>query len=79
MPEEPPADKPPGKLTCREEEVAALITRGLTNWQIASELTLSKRTIDNHVANILKKLWLNSRFQVAAWVEERRLNGADRN
>jgi predicted ATPase len=54
--EEPPADKPPDELTRREEEVTDLVARGLTNRQIAKELMLSKRTVDNHVRNILKKL-----------------------
>jgi len=68
--EEPRADR----LTRREEEVALLVARGLTNRQIASELTLSRRTIDNHVANIFKKLGLDSRSQVATWLEERPLS-----
>ncbi len=55
------------RLTAREREVALLVARGLTNRQIASELSISKRTVDNHVANILKKLGLRSRAQVAAW------------
>ncbi len=57
-------------LTRREEEVAGLIARRLTNRRIAEELTLSKRTIDNHVRNILKKLGLRSREQVAARMDE---------
>jgi predicted ATPase/DNA-binding SARP family transcriptional activator/DNA-binding CsgD family transcriptional regulator len=54
-------------LTRREREVAALVARGLTNRQIASDLHLSERTIGNHVSNILRKLGLVSRAQVAAW------------
>ena len=64
------SEEPPDELTRREEEVAALVARGLTNRQIARELTLSKRTVDNHVANILKKLNLPSRSGVAARLEE---------
>ncbi|MBA2624687.1 MAG: helix-turn-helix transcriptional regulator, partial [Acidimicrobiia bacterium] len=57
---EPPA------LTRREREVASLVAQGLTNRQIASELVLSKHTVHHHVTNILKKLNLRSREQVAS-------------
>ena len=55
-------------LTPREREVAVRIARGLTNRQMAGELTLAERTVDVHVSNILSKLQLSSRAQVAAWV-----------
>jgi predicted ATPase/DNA-binding SARP family transcriptional activator/DNA-binding CsgD family transcriptional regulator len=58
------------KLTRREREVAALVSRGLTNRQIASELFISERTVDNHVQQILKKLKLPSREQVASRLAE---------
>jgi DNA-binding CsgD family transcriptional regulator len=51
-------------LTRREEEVASLVVRGLTNRQIASELVVSEHTVHHHVTNILKKLNLRSREQV---------------
>jgi predicted ATPase/DNA-binding SARP family transcriptional activator/DNA-binding CsgD family transcriptional regulator len=53
-------------LTRREGEVASLVAQRLTNRQIASELVLSERTVDHHVASILKKLGLRSREQVAS-------------
>jgi DNA-binding NarL/FixJ family response regulator len=59
-------------LTTREHEVALLITRGLTNRQIADALIISERTVDTHVQNILGKLGLASRAQVGAWIVERR-------
>jgi DNA-binding NarL/FixJ family response regulator len=59
------ASETPGQLTRREKEVAGLVAQGLTNRQIASEFMVSERTIDNHVANILKKLGLRSRAEVA--------------
>jgi non-specific serine/threonine protein kinase len=59
-------------LSEREAEVAALIARGLTNRQIAEKLSVSERTVDRHVSNILDKLGLGSRTQVAAWVGARR-------
>ena len=63
---------PAENLTRRELEVAGLVARRLTNRQVARELSLSERTVENHVRNILKKLNLPSRSEVAAWVEEQR-------
>jgi DNA-binding CsgD family transcriptional regulator len=68
-PEQTSATARPSALTRREREVAKLVARGLTNRQIAEELVLSERTVENHVRNILKKLKLSSRSEVAAWVE----------
>jgi DNA-binding CsgD family transcriptional regulator/Tfp pilus assembly protein PilF len=61
----------PPDLTRREKEVATLVSQGLTNRQIAKELVLSERTVENHVANLLKKLGLHSREQVAASMSDR--------
>jgi DNA-binding CsgD family transcriptional regulator len=71
-PEQTSATAHPSALTRREREVAKLVARGLTNRQIAEELVLSERTVENHVRNILKKLKLSSRSEVAAWVEAQR-------
>ena len=68
-PERSSADEAP-HLTRREREVADLVARGFTSRQIASKLVLSERTVDNHVANILKKLSLHSREQIAARMVE---------
>jgi DNA-binding NarL/FixJ family response regulator len=57
-------------LTRREADVAVLI-RDMTNKEIAERLVLSERTIDNHVANIMNKLNVHHRAQIAAWVAER--------
>ncbi|HLZ71104.1 MAG TPA: AAA family ATPase [Dehalococcoidia bacterium] len=54
-------------LTAREQEVARLLARGLSNRQIAAALVISERTADAHVANIFDKLGLHKRAQVAAW------------
>jgi non-specific serine/threonine protein kinase len=64
-------------LSQRELEVARLVARGLTNRQIADELIISKWTADNHVGNILRKLELIGRAQVAAWLAERGLLAAE--
>jgi predicted ATPase/DNA-binding CsgD family transcriptional regulator len=59
-------------LTSREEEIAALLSQGLSNKAIAKTLVIAQRTAETHVANILAKLGLTSRSQVAAWVAEHR-------
>lgn len=48
-------------LTRREQQITALVGRGLTNREIATELVLSRRTVESHVANILSKLEVASR------------------
>ena len=62
-----------GPLTAREREVAALIGQGKSNSEIATELVLSKRTVEKHIANILSKLGFTTRAQVVRWVIEHRL------
>jgi len=62
-----------GSLTGREREVAALVGQGKTNRGIASELVLSTRTVEKHVANILSKLGLTSRAQIVRWAMEHNL------
>jgi ATP/maltotriose-dependent transcriptional regulator MalT len=58
-------------LTPREREVAALVARGLTNRQVASELVISEGTCHLHVVHVLSKLGFHSRTQLAAWAAER--------
>jgi DNA-binding CsgD family transcriptional regulator len=63
-------DHPSGRatpLSARELEVAGLVAEGLTNRGIAQRLHLSERTAENHIKNILDKLGLGSRAQIAAW------------
>jgi DNA-binding NarL/FixJ family response regulator len=55
-------------LTRREREVAALVTKGRSNREIAEHFVLSERTVETHVSRILNKLALTSRTQLAAWV-----------
>jgi predicted ATPase/DNA-binding SARP family transcriptional activator/DNA-binding CsgD family transcriptional regulator len=62
-----------GVLSAREEEVAALVSQGLTNRQIASELSISEHTVATHITRILKRLGLNSRSRLSAWATERGL------
>jgi non-specific serine/threonine protein kinase len=60
-----------GVLSRREEEVVALIARGMTNREIAAALTISEKTAANHVEHIMTKLDLRSRAQVAVWAVRR--------
>ncbi|MCA9844722.1 MAG: LuxR C-terminal-related transcriptional regulator [Dehalococcoidia bacterium] len=62
-------------LTAREREVVALVARGLTNREIAAELVLAEKTVENHVGRILVKLDLRSRTQIAAYAVEHGLAG----
>jgi DNA-binding NarL/FixJ family response regulator len=65
-------------LSAREREVALLLAQGLTNRQIADDLVVARSTVDRHVVNILRKLDLTSRAQVAVWAVEHRLESAPR-
>jgi DNA-binding CsgD family transcriptional regulator len=67
-----PQGRAAGPLTAREEEVAELVSRGLTNRAIAAALVVSERTAQNHVQHILTKLGFSARSQIAAWVVSRR-------
>jgi DNA-binding CsgD family transcriptional regulator len=62
-------------LTDRELEVAALVAEGLTNKEVATSLRLSVRTAENHVLNVMNKLGLDNRAQVAAWFTRTRATG----
>ncbi|MFC9359185.1 protein kinase [Rhodococcus sp. NPDC057014] len=57
-------------LTKRERQVADLVSKGLTNKAIATQLVISQRTAQGHVENILTKLGFTSRAQIAAWFVE---------
>jgi DNA-binding CsgD family transcriptional regulator len=57
----------PQQLTPREREVVALLAEGLTNAELADRLYISPKTAAVHVSNILAKLGMTSRTEVAAW------------
>ena len=67
------AARPAPLLTPRETEVATLLRRGFTNKQIAAELVISTATARVHVENIMAKLGVHSRGQVAIWATQHEL------
>jgi two-component system nitrate/nitrite response regulator NarL len=64
-------DKKPGTgdspLTPREQELAAFVAAGYNNREIAERLVISENTVKNHMKNILDKLGLHNRVQLAAY------------
>lgn len=61
-------------LTDREEEVLKLVAEGWTNNRIATELTLSERTVRFHLTNIYDKLGVTSRAEAISWAVKRTNN-----
>lgn len=55
------------RMTQREREVIALIAVGLSNKEIAQRLSISTDTVKSHVRNVMEKLALHSRLQIAAY------------
>ena len=56
-----------GPLTNRERQIARLVVRGMSNSQIAAELVVSERTVDNHLQHIRDRLGMHSRAEIAVW------------
>jgi len=57
-------------LTEAERHIAAAVARGLSNKEIASELRISVRTVENHISHILDKKHFNNRVEIARYVLE---------
>jgi DNA-binding NarL/FixJ family response regulator len=75
------ADRPAGggpgdrtRLTPREEQVIALIAEGLSNKGIGARLHIATHTVKSHVRNIMEKLTLRTRLQIAAYAHGLRRN-----
>jgi DNA-binding NarL/FixJ family response regulator len=66
------SDKP-FQLTSREQEIIALISEGMSNKEIAARLHIATHTVKSHVHNVLEKLALGSRLQIAAFARRRPL------
>ncbi|MGD1850411.1 MAG: LuxR C-terminal-related transcriptional regulator [Cyanophyceae cyanobacterium] len=54
-------------LSKREMEILELLASGMTNQDIAKSLEISKRTVDNHVSNILTKTRTENRVTLVRW------------
>lgn len=57
-------------LTGREREILGLVAKGLSNKEISSALDISEHTVKNHLKNILQKLQLDNRVQLARYAYE---------
>jgi len=55
-------------LTDTENRVAVAVSRGLSNKEIATELEISVRTVENHISHILDKKGFNNRVEIARYV-----------
>jgi two-component system, NarL family, nitrate/nitrite response regulator NarL len=53
-------------MTAREQEITALIAEGMSNKEIAQRLAIATYTVKSHVHNILEKLALHTRLEIAA-------------
>ncbi|MHB1864286.1 MAG: LuxR C-terminal-related transcriptional regulator [Gemmatimonadaceae bacterium] len=58
------------RMTQREREVIGLIAAGMSNTEIAQRLNIATHTVKSHVRNIMDKLALHSRLQIAAYAHE---------
>ena len=65
------------RLTERETEILRLVAKGLSSRQIAERLVLSHRTVQNHTQNVLAKLQLHNRVELARYAIERGLDDAE--
>ena len=63
-----PPHSPPGALSGRERDVASGIHRGMSNREIADELVLSVRTVENHLQHAYSKLGVSGRSELAGLI-----------
>ena len=54
-------------LSSRELQILELVVKGMSNQKIAQQLEISKRTVDNHISNILKKTSTDNRVELVRW------------
>jgi DNA-binding NarL/FixJ family response regulator len=65
-------------LTEREREIARLIAAGASNPEIAQRPFLSRKTVERHVSNELRKVGVRNRAELAAPVSELEVEGTHR-
>ena len=58
------------RMTSREREVVDLIGEGLSNKEIAARLIIATHTVKSHVRNVMEKLTLHTRLQIAAFAHK---------
>ena len=63
-------------LTDAERRVALAVSRGLSNKEIAADLEISVRTVENHISHILDKKGFSNRVEIARYVFERPQKGS---
>lgn len=63
------------KLTIREQEILAQVSTGATNREIAAKLFISENTVKNHLKNIMAKLHIQNRVQLATYAQDVRGHG----
>jgi two-component system, NarL family, nitrate/nitrite response regulator NarL len=68
-----PADSPIDRLSPREREVLALLSRGWNNARIGRDLVISQHTVRTHIQNILEKLGMHSKLEAATFAMQRSL------
>jgi DNA-binding NarL/FixJ family response regulator len=73
------ADGGAGHLTPQERRIVALVAEGMTNRQIGERVHLAEKTVKNYVSNILMKLDLSRRAEVAAFMAKRKSGGDAQN
>lgn len=60
-------EKEQAPLSDRELQIVELVAAGLTNQEISARLEISKRTVDNHISNVLNKTATGNRVALVRW------------
>jgi DNA-binding NarL/FixJ family response regulator len=71
--DEPIPDDPYGRLTNREREIFQLVVEGKTNREIAEQLFISAKTVDNHRTRLMEKLGLHSTAELVRYAAKHKL------
>jgi DNA-binding NarL/FixJ family response regulator len=61
------------ELTPTEQRVIGMVAKGMSNKEIAENLSVSQRTVESHVSNMLGKTGLHNRTELARWAIEQRM------
>lgn len=67
------SSQPTDSLTAREKEILRLVAKGMTNKQIGDQLFIAENTVKNHIKNLLGKLEVDNRVQLASYAMKNRL------